>query len=81
MLGKTVVLALLSGLAAAGVTAPRPPVEGLRLVKTSENDKGTWMTEDQKDALTGKHVNFVDITETFVRMPDPKYHDSITNCT
>lgn len=63
--------ALLSGLllcsaGTASLTVPRPPSQGLRLVKTFEDDAGTWMTEEEKFALIKKHVHFVDITETFV---------------
>ncbi|KAI0423697.1 Zn-dependent exopeptidase [Xylaria sp. FL1042] len=37
----------------------------LRLVKTSENDAGTWMTEEEKfDKLTSKRIGFMDITDT-----------------
>ncbi|KAI1359700.1 Zn-dependent exopeptidase [Xylaria arbuscula] len=40
-------------------------VEGLRLVKTSEDDAGTWMTEEEKfEKLISKRIGFMDITET-----------------
>ncbi|KAI0152698.1 Zn-dependent exopeptidase [Xylariaceae sp. FL1272] len=39
--------------------------EELRLVKTSEEDPGTWMTEEEKfEKLISKHIGFMDITET-----------------
>uniref|UniRef100_A0A8H7NPD5 Peptide hydrolase n=1 Tax=Bionectria ochroleuca TaxID=29856 RepID=A0A8H7NPD5_BIOOC len=39
--------------------------EGLRLVKTSEDDPGTWMTEEEKfEKLISKKIGFMDITET-----------------
>lgn len=42
--------------------------EGLRLVKTSEDDAGTWMTEEEKfEKLISKKIGFMDITETIVR--------------
>lgn len=47
--------------------APIPPSEGLRLVKVSEDDEGTWVTEDEKfDLFISKRINFVDITDTWV---------------
>ncbi|KAH8155685.1 uncharacterized protein LAJ45_00695 [Morchella importuna] len=46
--------------------APVPPSEGLRLVKFSEDDEGTWVTEDQKfDLFISKKINFVDVTDTW----------------
>ncbi|KAI0515141.1 Zn-dependent exopeptidase [Xylaria bambusicola] len=40
-------------------------VDGLRLVKTSEEDAGTWMTEEEKfEKLTSKRIGFMDITDT-----------------
>ncbi|KAI1265405.1 hypothetical protein F5Y18DRAFT_51647 [Xylariaceae sp. FL1019] len=40
-------------------------VEELRLIKTSEEDAGTWMTEEEKfEKLISKHIGFMDITET-----------------
>lgn len=47
--------------------APIPPSEGLRLVKISEDDEGTWVTEDEKfDLFIAKNIHFVDITDTWV---------------
>jgi peptidase M28-like protein len=38
---------------------------GLRLLKTSEEDPGTWVTEEEKIAdYILKHVHFMDVTET-----------------
>lgn len=37
-----------------------------RLVKTSDEDVGTWMTEEQKWDLTAQGVKFIDITDTIV---------------
>jgi bacterial leucyl aminopeptidase len=56
---------------AAVASDPRPilskPSE-LRLVKISENDPGTWMTEEEKfEKLTSKRIGFMDITDTMVR--------------
>ncbi|KAI0020371.1 Zn-dependent exopeptidase [Xylariomycetidae sp. FL0641] len=37
----------------------------LRLIKTSDEDAGTWMTEEEKfEKLISKHIGFMDITET-----------------
>lgn len=39
--------------------------KGLRLVKTSDQDPGVWLTEQEKfDKLISKKIGFVDITET-----------------
>ncbi|KAH7038156.1 leucyl aminopeptidase [Microdochium trichocladiopsis] len=35
-----------------------------RLVKTSDEDAGTWMTEEQKWDLTAQGIRFIDITDT-----------------
>lgn len=36
----------------------------LRLVKTSEEDPGKWVTEDQKfELFTSKGIGFIDITD------------------
>ncbi|KAK8080030.1 Leucine aminopeptidase 1 [Apiospora hydei] len=44
--------------------------EELRLVKTSEDDAGTWMTEEQKfEQLTSKGIHFADITDTMASLP------------
>ncbi|KAH6683558.1 leucyl aminopeptidase [Plectosphaerella plurivora] len=38
---------------------------GLRLLKTSEDDEGTWVTEEEKiSEYMLKHVHFMDVTET-----------------
>jgi bacterial leucyl aminopeptidase len=44
--------------------------KGLRLIKTSEEDPGQWVTEDEKDKLVvaGKYVGFIDITDIKVRL-------------
>jgi hypothetical protein len=44
--------------------------KGLRLIKTSEEDPGRWVTEDEKDKLVvaGKYVGFIDITDIKVRL-------------
>lgn len=53
--------------ASAMVAAPVAPAEGLRLIKQSDDDAGTWMTEQEKfDNLISKGINFMDITETWV---------------
>jgi hypothetical protein len=45
--------------------------QGLRLVKTSDDDPGTWMTEEEKfDKLISKKIGFSDITDTTVSPED-----------
>lgn len=40
----------------------------LRLVKTSEDDPGQWVTEDEKfELFTSKGIGFIDITDIKVR--------------
>lgn len=40
---------------------------GLRLVKTSEEDPGQWVTEAQKfELFTSKNIGFIDITDITV---------------
>ena len=69
-------LLLLAGFAAAGLPPLLPGADevadaraqGLRLVKTSDEDPGTWMTEEEKfERLISRRVGFVDITDTLVR--------------
>ncbi|KAK1596573.1 peptidase family M28 [Colletotrichum navitas] len=59
------VVAASCGLAAAAPATDDMHVNpGLRLVKTSEDDTGTWVTEDEKfDKYTIKGVGFIDITD------------------
>lgn len=40
-----------------------PPGPGLRLIKTSEQDPGRWMTDEEKLDYVGKHIHFIDITD------------------
>lgn len=41
--------------------------QGLRLVKTADEDPGTWMTEEEKfEKLISKKIGFMDITDTLV---------------
>ncbi|KAI1343628.1 hypothetical protein F5Y15DRAFT_411489 [Xylariaceae sp. FL0016] len=62
--------ALLLQVSVALAAVPAEPLvsrldEGLRLVKTSDDDVGTWMTEEEKfDQLISKHVGFMDVTDT-----------------
>ncbi|KAI8943999.1 Zn-dependent exopeptidase [Xylaria longipes] len=56
-------------LAVAAVRSePRPILSKsaeLRLIKISEEDPGTWMTEEEKfEKLTSKRIGFMDITDT-----------------
>lgn len=39
----------------------------LRLIKTSEQDPGQWVTDEEKfERFTSKHIGFVDITDITV---------------
>ncbi|KAI0803683.1 Zn-dependent exopeptidase [Xylaria sp. FL0064] len=54
---------------AAVRSEPRPilskPAAELRLVKTSEDDAGIWITEEEKfEKFTSKRIGFMDITDT-----------------
>ncbi|KAK1986336.1 peptidase family M28 [Colletotrichum cereale] len=59
------VVAACCGLAAAAPTTDNIQLNpGLRLVKTSEEDAGTWVTEDEKfEKYTSKGIGFIDITD------------------
>ncbi|TDZ47642.1 Leucine aminopeptidase 1 [Colletotrichum trifolii] len=58
-----VVAATLGLVAAAPATDEMHLNPGLRLVKTSEDDAGTWVAEDEKfDKYTSKSIGFIDIT-------------------
>ncbi|KAH6984304.1 hypothetical protein BKA56DRAFT_481308 [Ilyonectria sp. MPI-CAGE-AT-0026] len=74
---ETLALLLSAGYAIAGAIESHPgslPTrrdtlkareKGLRLVKTSEEDPGVWLTEEEKfDQLISKKIGFVDITDT-----------------
>ncbi|GAP92822.1 putative Zn-dependent exopeptidase [Rosellinia necatrix] len=69
-LSRLAVLGAVLPLALASVRSePRPILSKsaaeLRLVKTSEEDPGTWMTEEEKfEKLISKRIGFMDITET-----------------
>ncbi|KAJ0162807.1 Leucine aminopeptidase 1 [Colletotrichum tanaceti] len=50
--------------AAAPATGDVQLNPGLRLVKTSEDDAGSWVTEDEKyEKYTSKGIGFIDITD------------------
>jgi bacterial leucyl aminopeptidase len=56
-------LSLIAGSAHVANAAPKPAT-GLRLIKTSPADPGTWVTEDQKDSdFTAKGIRFIDVTD------------------
>ncbi|KAL0932565.1 peptidase family M28 [Colletotrichum truncatum] len=59
-------------LSASAPVADRPsPIEsGLRLVKTSEADPGSWVTEDDKDRMRLNGISFYDITDIDVQKID-----------
>ncbi|TDZ22485.1 Leucine aminopeptidase 1 [Colletotrichum orbiculare MAFF 240422] len=59
-----VVAATLGLVAAAPATDEMHLNPGLRLVKTSEDDAGTWVAEDEKfEKYTSKSIGFIDITD------------------
>lgn len=77
---KVVALVSGAGYALAGVVQKSPDLlpsrrdvlkareEGLRLVKTSDEDPGVWVTEDEKfEQFISKKIGFADITDTLVR--------------
>lgn len=54
--------------AAPATEAPVADKADLRLIKTSEEDAGTWVTEDEKfEKYTSKGIGFIDITDITVR--------------
>ena len=54
------IFASLAALAAQAIAAP---LSELRLVKTSEDDPGQWVTEaDKWELFTSKGIGFIDIT-------------------
>lgn len=69
----TTTLALVAasvGLVAAAPAADNVQVDpSLRLIKTSEDDAGTWVTEDEKfEKYTSKGIGFIDITDITVSL-------------
>ena len=59
---------VLSVIASAIVLAAALPADnaaaGLRLIKISEEDPGTWVTDEQKiNEYTSKGIHFIDITD------------------
>jgi bacterial leucyl aminopeptidase len=52
-------------------SSPSKRTDGLRLVKASDEDPGTWMTEEEKyKKFTSNRLGFVDITDTLVPFID-----------
>lgn len=46
----------------------------LRLIKTSEDDPGQWVTEEEKyENFTAKKIGFIDITEIRVNILEPNF--------
>ncbi|KAK1760259.1 hypothetical protein QBC47DRAFT_312598 [Echria macrotheca] len=63
-LSKTLtILAGSAWLASAAPSAGLSKKSDVRLIKTSPEDPGTWVTEDEKITLTAQGKNFVDITD------------------
>ncbi|KFA71418.1 hypothetical protein S40288_04281 [Stachybotrys chartarum IBT 40288] len=69
MLFNAALVALLASFqiaAAVPVTEDDATVQvnkALRLIKTSEEDPGQWVTDEQKDELVMQKINFIDITD------------------
>ncbi|KAJ2966497.1 hypothetical protein NUW58_g10647 [Xylaria curta] len=62
---RLTVLGAIIPLALAAIPSVPRPATALRLVKTSDEDPGTWMTEEEKfEKLTSKRIGFMDITDT-----------------
>jgi hypothetical protein len=61
------VAAACSALAAVPRTGSVEVDRGLRLIKTSESDPGTWVTDEQKEEYVANRVGFYDITDIEVR--------------
>lgn len=59
---KTFQLLVVAAVAVALVSS-RAVEEGKRLIKTSEEHPGEWMTEEQIVDLIKKKVTFIDITD------------------
>ncbi|KAL3417695.1 Leucine aminopeptidase 1-like protein 1 [Phlyctema vagabunda] len=64
----SILSAILASSSLAAALPSTPTVDrssaDLRLIKTSEADPGTWVTEDQKiDDYVAKSINFIDITD------------------
>ncbi|KAI5778021.1 hypothetical protein EDC01DRAFT_635239 [Geopyxis carbonaria] len=58
-------LLLAAAAAVSGAALPSPPAPGMRLIKTSDTDTGTWVTESEKFTnFTAQHIGFQDITDT-----------------
>jgi bacterial leucyl aminopeptidase len=62
------------GAVIADDSSPSRHADDLRLVKTSDDDPGTWMTEEEKyERFTSKRLGFVDITDTLVWNHSPAH--------
>ncbi len=49
----------------------------LRLIKTSEIDPGTWVTEEEKvEKYVAKNINFVDVTD--ITVPSPILNNTLS---
>lgn len=69
------------GAAAPAVDAPLEARADVRLIKTSPEDPGTWVSEEDKiSEYTAKGKHFVDITDISVSTPtySPSIHDPKT---
>lgn len=70
------VLAAASHLAVAAPATTKVEGSSMRLIKTSEEDPGQWMTQEQVDNLArqSRRTKFIDITDIQVRFPFPDHY-------
>lgn len=65
---NTVIAVVGACLQAANAAPPVAAYPEMRLVKTSAQDPGQWVTEQEKfDRFTSKNIGFIDITDIKVR--------------
>ncbi len=53
---------VLAALCVAGVLSSPLSTEELRLIKTSATEPAVWMSQEDIEALSGKRINFMDVT-------------------
>ena len=81
---SSTVLTVLAGSASIASAAPAEGklTTGLRLIKTSPQDPGTWVTEEDKiSKYTAKGKTFIDITDITVRLSHTTSQEPMTNNT
>jgi len=67
---SSTILTVLAGSAAIASAAPAEGklTTGLRLIKTSPEDPGSWVTDADKLKYTAEGIHFVDITDITVSL-------------